>query len=64
MSVQSFSKSNAGEAGAGGATGSRGPGFFRIATATGAWSDATAATAVPDGIPVKDDIVTIYQIGK
>lgn len=59
----SYSVSRQGLDGSNGATGSRGPGFFRIATPTGAWADSTAASAVPGGVPVKDDIVTIYQIG-
>jgi len=43
-----------------GDVGSRGAGTFTIATSTGAWSDTTAASAVP-GYPVQDDVVTIYK---
>jgi len=44
-----------------GAKGSRGAGKYEVATSTGAWSDATANNALPDGIPVVGDIVNIFK---
>ncbi|MBB1419938.1 hypothetical protein H5187_22150, partial [Pseudoalteromonas sp. SG44-1] len=44
-----------------GSSGSRGAGRYTVATSNGAWSDATANSAVPSNSPVIDDIVTIYK---
>jgi hypothetical protein len=44
-----------------GSAGDRGPGFFKVGTGTGDWSNATALTALPKGYPVKDDTVTIFK---
>ncbi|MFT6789642.1 MAG: hypothetical protein ACJAVX_003024 [Pseudoalteromonas rhizosphaerae] len=50
-----------GQTGNTGLTGSRGAGRYTVGTSTGAWSDATANSAVPSNSPVIDDIVTIYK---
>ncbi|WP_064435407.1 hypothetical protein [Pseudoalteromonas neustonica] len=44
-----------------GLKGSRGAGRYIVATSSGAWSDASANSAVPSGSPVINDIVTIYK---
>lgn len=36
-------------------------GWYTISSPTGTWDDALAATAVPLGIPVEDDVVTIWK---
>lgn len=36
--------------------------WFNVGTATGVWNDATAAAACPEGTPVVDDVVTIWQL--
>ena len=41
--------------------GNRGSVEVQVATSTGAWSDTTASNAVPNGIPVEHDRVTIYK---
>lgn len=41
--------------------GNRGSVEVQVPTSTGAWSDTTASNAVPNGIPVEHDRVTIYK---
>lgn len=40
----------------------RGFNFFTVPTADGLWVDATASAAVPGGVPVTNDVVTIYKV--
>lgn len=52
-----------GHGGERGLDGSRGSVEVQVPTSTGAWSDSTATAAVPGGIPVEHDRVTIYKAG-
>ncbi|ASV43935.1 hypothetical protein [Pseudoalteromonas phage KB12-38] len=36
-------------------------GVYYVGTSTGAWSDSTANSAVPDNTPIKGDVVNIYK---
>jgi hypothetical protein len=40
----------------------RGFNFFTVPTSDGLWVDATASAAVPGGVPVTNDVVTIYKV--
>lgn len=44
-----------------GTSGERGAGTYSVGNTTGIWSDAVALTALPDGIAVTGDTVTIYN---
>tara|TARA_R110002096_G_scaffold409568_1_gene608971 strand:- start:1658 stop:3592 length:1935 start_codon:yes stop_codon:yes gene_type:complete len=50
-----------GSGGEKGLDGTRGSVEVQVATSTGAWSNTTANNAVPNGIPVEHDRVTIYK---
>ena len=52
---------SAGAAGGDGAPGTRGSVEVQVATTSGVWYDSTANSAVPNGIPVTHDRVTIYK---
>ena len=53
-----------GEPGQPGGEGSRGPGNFTIATTTGIWASSLAQvlSEIPNGVPVENDIVSIFKI--
>ena len=53
--------SSAGAAGGDGAPGTRGSVEVQVATTSGVWYDSTANSAVPNGVPVTHDRVTIYK---
>jgi hypothetical protein len=54
-------KGETGPKGDDGSDGTRGAGFYVISSSTGAWSDSIANSATPGGVPVKDDVVTIFK---
>lgn len=47
--------------GTNGINGSRGAGMYTIATVEGIWYDSVANSATPGGVPVNDDVVTIFK---
>lgn len=59
--TQSLSKSKQGNNGTDGTGSSRGFNFFKAANSDGAWDDVLASAIVSGGVPVTNDVVTIYK---